>query len=438
VPYTDKSGYPIEQASKLGHLKMIGNPTIVQFVESFEQVTPNPATSLPAKSGAIDVADRGPISRVVTVDGGQAVVPHPIRREKAVAFIQVAACLLRMEDLRYMRDHPMMDPRDLSKIIDRGVWHNPTTIPLSGVRMPGRTTRETIRLLTDATLTQTGLYETLKFLVYREWQDQWTISPEEQPHLHCLRPSCGAEVALPRHSLSFECPSCGFAHRLADYLTIGSAGAEDWATEEAASALRDVLETLVVFHFVRKYHTSPRVMGETLFIKDGPLLLRAALSRLVEPIRAFISHVCGQGCPLRFVGVEKTGALVTFLDEYQQQLPTPGDFFAPSARFVVEEITGDVMSAGYRNRVSYGAKVAVRVGPDHVLALNVPTGEFLLEPRMEDLIGFAPAVQALSQLVSYQYPNALIPLVLANSAASIARRPSGDILRAFVDQLMSA
>ena len=67
----------------------------------------------------------------------------------------------------------------------------------------------------------------------------------------------------------------------------------------------------------------------------------------------------------------------------------------------------------------------------------MPTGEFLLEPKTDDLIGFKESVLALSELVSYQYPNAIIPLVLANSAVSIARRPSGDILTTFTDKMMS-
>jgi hypothetical protein len=61
-------------------------------------------------------------------------------------------------------------------------------------------------------------------------------------------------------------------------------------------------------------------------------------------------------------------------------------------RFLVEEISGNEMPQGYRNRVSYGAKVAVRLGPDHVIVLNVPTGDFLLDPTVGDLLGFEQSV----------------------------------------------
>jgi hypothetical protein len=194
---------------------------------------------------------------------------------------------------------------------------------------------------------------------------------------------------------------------------------------------------LTLFHFLRIYSGKP-ALGSTLFIKDGPLLLRAQLSRLVEPIRSFIEYIRGGGWPLYLVGVEKTGDFVDYLDEYKQRIPGPGDFFLPDVRFLVEEINGATMSPNYRNRVSYGAKVALRAGPDHVIALNVPTGEFKLNPTVADLLGFEESTRTLFELLSYQYPNAIIPLVLANSTVSIARKPSGGILQAFADQLMTA
>lgn len=432
-----KDGFPVEQASKIGHLKLINNDLVRRIVEDFEDPAPSAGGPEVTKSGTVDLQEESAIERIITVDGGQAVVPNPVRRQKTLAFLQVAACMLSMSDLRYMREHPLMDPRKLRHMIDDAIWYNPAAIPLSGVHHAGLTVQQSIRRIVDRTLKETGLYETLKFLVYREWEPEWTIPEERRPAMDCI--GCGRrDMRLPRHQISFPCESCGHRHNLSDYLAIGTQGPEDWSREEAASALRDSLETLTLFHFVRKYYREDEVMRETLFVKDGPLLLRAALSRLVEPIRDFISHIRAEGHPLHLVGVEKTGDFVDFLDEYEDKVPSPGDFFLLSVKFLVEEISGSVMSAGYRNRVSYGAKMGVRLGSNHVLALNVPTGQFELEPQEHDVIGFESSVRALSSLVSYRYPNAIIPLVLANSAASIARRPSGDILSAFTDEMMKS
>lgn len=429
-----KDGYPIEQASKIGHLKLVGNELIRRVIEDFEDVSPSSNGPKVSKTGNVDLSVESGIRRVITVDGGQAVVPNPARREKAMAFVQVAACLLRMDDLRYMREHPLMDPRDVTKVLEGAVWYNPAAIPLSGIHHPGLTVQQTIRRIVDRSLSETGLYDTLAFLVYRGWETQWGVPEEELPHMSCV--ACDKEMPLPRWKLKFECPACGSKHTLSDYLSIGTQGPDDWSREEAASAIRDALETLSLMHFLRIYRDDEEVLGETLFVKDGPLLLRAALSRLVVPIRDFIAYLRTEGRPPNLVGVEKTGNFADFLEEYRQTLDETGDFFLPSVRFVVEEITGSVMTSGYRNRVSYGAKIGVRIGPDHLLALNVPTGPFLTEPEPQNLIAFDASVRSLSELVSYRYPNALIPLVLANSAASIALKPSGDILSAFADSLM--
>jgi hypothetical protein len=429
-----KGDFPLEQASKIGHLKLTNHPTITALISSFETTTKAPESVLPAKSGTIDVSASTQLSRIVTIDGGQAVVPNEYRREKRLAFIQVAACMLKISDLRYMREHPMMDPRDWKKMTEEN-WYHPAVLPLCGVRLPWRTVKETIRELIDAALTELQLYETLKFLVYREWDTAYTIPEDEKPAMDCW--SCGERFPLPRHAVSMQCPQCNHEHRLSDYLRIGADSPDTWSREESANNLRDVLETLTLFHFLRVYSGKP-ALGSTLFIKDGPLLLRAHLSRLVEPIRSFIEFIRGRGWPLYLVGVEKTGDFVDYVEEFKQQIPDPGDFFLPDVRFLVEEINGATMSPNYRNRVSYGAKVALRAGPDHVIALSVPTGGFKLSPTSADLLGFEESVRALSELLSYRYPNAIIPLVLANSTVSIARKPSGGILKAFADQLMIA
>jgi hypothetical protein len=428
-----KGDFPLEHASKIAHLKLTNHPTIAALISTFEAPSKPPEAILPEKTGTVDLSGATRLTRIVTIDGGQAVVPNEYRREKRLAFIQVAACMLKIRDLRHMREHPMMDPRDWNKMTE-DFWYHPAVLPLCGVRLPWMTVKETIRTLIDAVLTQTKLYDTLKFLVYREWDTAYSIPDDEKPAMDCW--SCGERFLLRRHAMSTECPHCAHEHRLSDYLRIGADSPDTWSREESANNLRDILETLTLFHFLRVYSGKP-ALGSTLLIKDGPLLLRAQLSRLVEPIRAFIEYIRNRSWPLYLVGVEKTGDFVDYLEEYRHRIPDPGDFFLPDQRFLVEEISGATMSPNYRNRVSYGAKVAVRAGPDHLLALNVPTGDFKLNPILSDLLGFEESIRALSELLSYRYPNAIIPLVLANSTVSIARKPSGGILQAFADHLMT-
>lgn len=249
--------------------------------------------------------------------------------------------------------------------------------------------------------------------------------------------ACGTSFELPRHALRFSCVRCHEEYTLSDYLGLVDQDSEDRSTVETVSNLRAVLEALVLFSLLIRFRDHPAVMDRTLFLLDGPLILRAQLSRLVEPIRALIVEHRNRGGRLYLVGVEKTGELRAFADSCGPVLANAGDYFLPSTRFVLEEIYGRAFNEHtYRNRVNYGAKVIARVGKDHLLALNVPTGDYLVSPVPADLLGFPEIVRALSRLVSYSHDNALIPIVLTNAEASISNQPSGGLLAQFVDRLL--
>ena len=69
-----KGGYPIEQASKIGHLKMLKDPTIRQIVESFEAADLVPLRKLNGHIQSISLSEETSIKRVIAIDGGQAIV----------------------------------------------------------------------------------------------------------------------------------------------------------------------------------------------------------------------------------------------------------------------------------------------------------------------------------------------------------------------------
>jgi hypothetical protein len=431
-----KNGFPIEPASKIGQLRIINDPVLQGIIKSFESAGSSVSAPLITISGHVDLKGECEITRIVVIDGGEAIIPNPIRRERALGFVTAAALLLRMDDYEKLASNPMADPRDISKQLEDKLWYKPTAVPLSGVSMPGMNVREALRAVVNSTLSHanTGLIDTLRFLVYREWVAAWP-SDEEPPSMDCF--GCGQRVTLPykERALSFACALCGHQHYLSDYLGICEI-APDFGRETTVSNLRNVLEVLMLFDLVRKYRDHKSQLAKTLFIKDGPLLLRAQLSRLVEPIRSLIAHLRDDGVCLHVVGIEKNGPLVSLVEEFKHNLLNPGDFFLPSVKFLLEEVSGNEMPVNYRNRVLYGAKVPVRLGPDHVVVLSVPTGGFVNDPRASDLIGFESTVKILSRLVSYRYPNALVPLVLVNSMVSIAQRPSSTILEAFATGLI--
>lgn len=432
--------FPVERASKIGHVKLVEHEQVARLVRQFERIDTTGEKPVGECTGHLDMDASSKIRFVVTVDGGQAVVPNEIRRDKRVAFVSICAMLIRREDIRYLRDNPVVDPREMLRMFEDSLWYQGAVLPLAGVRLPGETVKDTIRASVDAALEYTKLYDVLNFLVSRLWEPSYDMNPRtnsQAPHIDCR--SCGAVLWIPRDRFNFSCQDCGFAHRLSDYLGIGEEAPENWAREEAAMSLRNALETLTLFHFVvHLWRTKPKALNETLFLKDGPLLLRAQLSRLVEPIRAFITFLTSHGQQFYMVGVEKNGDLVDHLEDIKKHLSKAGDYFLPSVQYLLEEVAGiEYDPLRYRNRVQYGAKVAIRLGPDHVIPMDVPTGLFLTEPKPENLIGFPETASVLAEMTSYSHDNALIPLKLCNDFSSISEHPSGDILKAFAGNLLN-
>jgi hypothetical protein len=429
--------YPTEAASKVAHMRLLQNPTITALITQFDATDPATDPASGERTGTVDLSLPSNITHVVTVDGGEVVVPNPIRREKAVGFINVCTTALQMSQLDRLREDPWLDPRDYAQMLLDSQLPQPAVLPLAGVTLPNQSVRQSIRTLIDQTLEAHSLYPALNFLVSRLWSPAYVMPGPGSPAMQCR--SCRQEFSLPRNERVFACRACGHTHTLSDYLGIAEDGAEDWGRAECVTQLRDVMETLSLFSVARGLYGEPAILGRVLLIKDGPLLLRANLYRLAEAIREFVAFLRASGIQLNLVGIEKHGELVDHIPFVARHLSQPGDFFLPSVRYIVTEIKGGEFPADprqYRNRVSYGAKLIARVGPDHVLALNVPTGAFLIEPTPDDVLGLETILRALAKLVSYRYDNAVMPIVATNAAASLSFNPSGRILEQFVDEML--
>jgi hypothetical protein len=430
--------FPAEAASKVAHMKLLQNATVTALVTQFEATDPNLDPPVGERTGTVDLSVDPAITHVVTTDGGEVVVPNPFRREKAVGFVNVATTVFSLEELATLRSEFWLDPREEARIIRESQHLTPAVLPLAGVSLPNLSVKQSIRMMVHHALEYSGLYPTLDFLVSRGWDSSYQMPGPDSPAMLCR--GCRREFPLPRSARAFACPACRHGHTLSDYLGIGEDSSDDWGRADSVKQLRDVIETLSMFSVVRGLYEHPESLSKVLFVKDGPLLLRAYLYRLADAIRAFVAWLKQRGATLKLVGIEKHGELVDHVEFIKQHLPNAGDFFLPTVEYVVREIKGAEFPsdpAEYRNRVSYGAKLVARVGPDHILALNVPTGEFMLEPTPEDLLGLGDILRGLSRLVSYRYPNALMTVVATNAAASLSFNPSGRILDQFIDSMLA-
>ncbi|MFH1127299.1 MAG: hypothetical protein V1718_04285 [archaeon] len=198
-------------------------------------------------------------------------------------------------------------------------------------------------------------------------------------------------------------------------------------------------ETLLLFTGIRLFWESNKeVLKRCLFIKDGPLQIRAQYSKLVAPIRRFFQHAAAQGYEICVLGQEKTGYFKDHLDMITHNSVTDR-FFIPDNDYICEKIQyRPTTGAPYGKDTNYGAKVFLLMNTRYKLVLNIPIVDemllFIHHPSPDSLIGFSRILATLPKILSSRYENALLPVELANSIASLSTYPSAQILSIFSDR----
>ena len=346
-----------------------------------------------------------------------------------------------MKTALFRLDQPAIDSLDKSNpypyalrdILQDSAAYHATVFPMRHVVIPGLTVYDAIRHMifesTKDELLEGEVFETLKWIAY----EKWDTSTKDLPPFEC--PHCESKQAtLSYDSDKGPCPTCGDELLLTDMLGFHQSMGQDYAPDSIASDYMGIHETLLLFTGVRHYWENNRkVLDRTLFIKDGPLSIRAQYSKLVNPIRRFLSHARTSGTPIYMVGQEKTGAFADHLTLIRDAAPA-GHMFIPGHNYIRENIqhrsTG---GAPYGKDTNYGAKVFIKLNNYHSMVLNVPTGLFRADPDQTDLIGLDRSILTLSKLTSSRYEGGLVPIELANAVASLSTYPSARVLQLFAD-----
>ncbi len=261
----------------------------------------------------------------------------------------------------------------------------------------------------------------------------WDGKQKQLPLFEC--PHCEKTVAtLPYDAEMGNCPRCNGKLLLTDWLGFHQEMAPDSAPDTVATAYMTIHETLLLFTGIRYFWENNRdILSNCLFVKDGPLAIRAQYSKLVNPIRRFLTFSRQQGSQVHIIGQEKTGAFVEHLDvigknAFERSLFIPGD------KYIKEQIQhrpdrGDP----YGIYTNYGVKVFVKISQYHRMVLNIPTGGFVENPKFADIIGAERIFATLPTILSSRYESGLLPIELAHGVASLSTYPSARILKIFAE-----
>jgi hypothetical protein len=437
MPYQAGRNLPCEHASKLGHLEVLKSPLVQQIVKNFEQSdTVELSTNIQWESFS---PTGKPLDLVFAVDGSWQPVTDERPPFKRIAFIKTA--LMKIDQValdRIDKDEP--NPRALRDLMAEAALYHATALPLRHIYFKDLSVYNAVRQIIFESLKDTSLdgevMETLKWLAYEKWSE----SGRSLPNFECPHEIDGKthETTLDYDAEKGSCKICGKEVFITDMLGFHLEMSENAASESVATAYMNIHETLLLFTGIRIYWQSNReILKRCLFLKDGPLQIRAQYSKLVNPIRNFLLHAYLQKYPISIVGQEKTGIFVDHLNLVGKSAQC-NHFFIPNHVYICEQIQGRPSSgAPYGRDTNYGARVFVVVNERCRLVLSIPVcnnmDEFIRNPASSNLINLKRILATLPKMISSRHENALVPIELANSIASLSTYPSAQVLKLFAE-----
>jgi hypothetical protein len=429
MPYSAGDRLPAERASRLGHLDVLKSPLVNELCKTFE----DPTIIQPQSQGEwLSLPCSGErLLFVFGIDGSIQVIESETRPHKAMAFVKTALVMLDQPALDAI-DKAEPHPFRIRDILERSQVYHATVFPLRYVYVQGKTVYDAIRHVIYDSLRDPSLdgqvFETFKWIAYEKWNSRKKSLPEFQCP-HC--PSTGA--TLEHDSDTGACGDCGKELLVTDMLGFHQVMATDAAPDSIASDYMSIHETLLMFTGVRHFwETKRELLSNCLFIKDGPLSIRAQYSKLVNPIRRFLMHAKEAGVEVCMLGQEKSGAFWDHLQLIGDGSPD-ASFFIPDHKYVREQVQHrPVGGAAYGRDTNYGAKVFVKLDSRHRFVLNIPNAD-AENPQSPNLLGTSRIFGTLPHILSARFEDGLLPVELAHSVASLSTYPSAKVLAMFAE-----
>lgn len=451
--------YSSERASRLGHVPVVNSQAVHEAFSRWEvaQATPADESRVTSLCRPVEDLDNAGLAEAVrfaiTVDGSdtevEATREHPTIK---VGYVRVAASFIDFEKLHQAGAGEFVNPHLLREAHQHAAFDR--ALPGSGLVIPGSTGVDTWRQELDRFLRETK-FDQASDQTLADMLLALHGSPSSPATTVPLRrcPSCkaqdaqlsGGKIDVPKEGTT--CPECGTKVFLGDVLRTEEEYMPEGSNRSSLTRMMLVAERLtslgymqLLFEDVHNYE----VLERTLFITDGPLALHgtvAPLKRRFQEYLAEFTKLCvankRPAAPL-VVGVEKSGAFV----EHAQliaHLIEPGHVMRLTTEYI-NRVTGRPLNNPYGSDEFYGRRFIYRTRSGGTLVVTVPPMPGVTpygDPDGELWSSYPtlrPICEVLDHVQTRLYENAVIPVALAHSAASLPLGVGQSVLRALVQQ----
>lgn len=444
-----------ERANRLGHVPIVNNQRVQEAfarwaiqhtsTKSREELTGLviPIESLP-NTGAQDVANFA-----LSVDGSdtevEATREYPTIK---VGYIRIAAGLVDIEQLRESGRSDFVNPRKLRQSHQHAAFDG--AFPGSGLAASDKSGRDTWREEVNRFLFESRIDNISTLTLADMLLDIHTESGDTAKWVKLGKcPSCGVEASNAKLLVGLDpsaCSNCQSPIYLADLLRTHEEFSEEGSNIGPLTRLMNVAERLATAGYMRilaENRHGLSMMNQTLFITDGPLALFGPVAPLKRQFQSYIARLqtqyneTGKHLPL-LVGIEKTGAMVDHAELISEHIP-PGSIVPLSTEYI-NRIIARPLHNNYGVDEFYGRRFIYKTTANDTLVITLPPmGEYapyggvgLEHPTHYPTLG--RICVTLDAIRTRLYDNALIPLALAHSAASLPLGVGESVLKYFAQK----
>ena len=453
--------YPMERASRLGHVPVVNSQAVRDAFSRWQvaQAAPSdvglvasmchPLDSLPHPQASADVRF------AITVDGSdtevEATREHPTIK---VGYVRVAASFIDLSKLQASGVGEFVDPTLLREAHKHAAFDG--ALPGSGLVMSGLTGVDTWRQELNRLLASTKFDDEAP-LTLADMLLALHGTPDAPAASIALRrcPTCGRKDAdLPAGAIAVPktgttCPACSAQVLLGDVLRTHEEYVPEGSNQSALTRVMLVAERLTSLGYMQVLHRDPHgadAMRRTLFITDGPLALHGVVAPLKRRFQDYLGTLTAaaetNGSPAAplVVGVEKSGRFVEHAELIKHLIPE-GSVMALSSAYI-NRITGRPAGHQYGVDEFYGRRFIYRTQSGSALVVTVPPVSGIAPygtaagEEIKNYPTLRPVCEVLDRVQTRLYPNAVIPVALAHSAASLPLGVGQSVLRAMGQDLL--
>jgi len=453
MPYETKLG-AWERARRLGHVPIVESEFVKSRLQSYriygDETVKDVADDLLIPAEALPESGSN-AKWALSFDGSsQEVAVKEEYPSTRVGYVQIAGVLVYLQEMRSQSQQVLVDP---------AVIRNASQESLLSIVMPSSNVcREGIDTVRDS-------WRIEMFELFRDYKVEGqpildlylrllelggrTSSLDEVILARCSnRKDCSAtNIMVPKAGTT--CPQCGGMLFPTDSLRIHEETQELNTNMTALGRLRGALEHIVMLCYLSYlFERRPRVLSSVAFIIDGPLALfgpQAPLKRAILAYLQFVAQELGRkNCnPPLILGIEKGGQFAEHASRIADYVPTRTLMRLPD-NYIFQRIltTRTPTSSAFGEDTYYGRKFFYKSAKGQMLTITVPCLDKTLlnryQPDDPACYTMLPSTLALlDEIGTKLYEDAVIPVALAHSFASIPLKTGSKVLALLSREFLS-